>query len=99
MKRIGIAASKMSKGNMALYNFYVILIAFLFSVFIFVTAGSAIFCALIIMRYVSYELLGGELDRQWPRLFAVCLTALSGVIGFFMVMAVSKNIRFPRERS
>lgn len=35
MERIGIAASKIAKGNLLLYNSYVVLIAFLLSVLLF----------------------------------------------------------------
>ena len=42
MLRIGIAASKMSKGSLLSYNLYVILIACLFSLFIFLICGFSI---------------------------------------------------------
>jgi len=48
MKRIGIAASKISKGNLALYNFCVVLISVLFSLSIFVVAGSTVIFAYLL---------------------------------------------------
>ena len=60
MKRIGIAASTISKGNLFLYNFYVVLIAMLFSLFIFIIAGSIVIFALAIIKYVGTEIIGVE---------------------------------------
>ena len=50
MLRIGIAASKMSKGSLFNYNLYVILIACLFSIFVFFICG---FSILLIVFLVS----------------------------------------------
>ena len=65
MERIGIAASKMAKGNWLLYNFFVILIAFLCSLFLFVMVGATIIFALIILAYVGDEIIPFEFEKSW----------------------------------
>jgi uncharacterized BrkB/YihY/UPF0761 family membrane protein len=99
MKRIGIAASKISKGNLTLYNVYVVLIAALFSLFIFIVAGSTIVFALAIIRYVAIEIMGVEFDTSWRSILTVCMAALTIVIALFTLFAVLKNIRLPRMRN
>jgi hypothetical protein len=42
MDRIGIAASKIAKGNIVLYNACVFFLIFLFAFFIFIVSGAAI---------------------------------------------------------
>ena len=97
MKRIGIAASKMSRGNLVLYNFYVILIASLFSLFIFLIAGSTILFALFLIRYVGREIMGFQKDF-WSLTLTVCMISLAVVTGLFTLMAIAKNIKFRKGR-
>ncbi|MCK5013546.1 MAG: hypothetical protein KAS66_06980 [Candidatus Omnitrophica bacterium] len=98
MKRIGIAASKISKGNLALYNAYVVLIAALFSLFIFVVAGSTIIFSLAIIKYVGDEIMGVEFEGSWKAILAVCMVSLTIVITLFNLFAISKNLKFPRMK-
>jgi len=95
MKRIGIAASKISKGNLILYNVYVVLISALFSLFIFVVAGSTIIFAFAIIKYVGNEIMGVEFERSWQSMLAVCMVALTIVITLFYLLAISKNLKLP----
>src|SRR3989338_7941490 len=97
MKRIGIAASKMAKGNLVLYNLYVILIASLFSLFVFLIAGSTIVFALSLIAYVGREIMGSGRDF-WSMTLTVCLMTLSVVTGIFTLMAIVKNIKFRKSR-
>jgi hypothetical protein len=96
MKRIGIVASKISKGNTALYNAYVVLIAVLFSLFIFIVAGSTVVFALAIIRYVGSEIMGVEFEASWRSILAVCMASLTVVIALFNLFAIIINLRFPR---
>ena len=63
MKRISIAASKINpKGNVRLYNLYVVLIScLLFSLFIFIAAGATIALALMLIGYIGTGIMGVEL--------------------------------------
>ncbi len=94
MKRIGVVASKMSKGNLALYNSYVVLISFLFSVFILIVAGASVVFALVVIAYVGNEVMGSEFEKNWTFVFLVCMVSLTVVIGLFNLCAISMNIKF-----
>ena len=96
MERIGIAASKMAQGNIFLYNFYVVLISFLFSLFIFVVTGSSILFALIIISYVGDEVMAHKFGNQWTSVFTVCMISLTMVIVVFNLFAISKNIKISK---
>ena len=96
MKRIGIAASKISKGNLTLYNVYVVLISALFSLFIFVVAGSTIIFALAIIQYVNHEIMGGEFERSWQPILGVCMVGLTMVVTVFNLMAILQNLKLPK---
>ena len=93
MERIGIAASKMAKGNIFLYNFYVVLISFLFSLFVFVVTGSSILFALIIISYVGEEVMAHKFENEWTSVFTVCMISLTVIIVIFNLFAISKNIK------
>ncbi len=98
MKRIGIAASKISKGNLALYNFYVVLISALFSLFLFVVAGSTIIFALAIIQYVGNAIMGVEFERSWRSILAICMVSLTIGVAIFNLFAISKNMKFPKMK-
>lgn len=93
MNRIGIAASKIAKGNIFLYNTYVVLLIFLFSLFVFIIAGSAIMLALIIVGYIVDGLLPQDLLKDWNQVVAVCMSVLTAVVGFFAVIALIRNFK------
>jgi len=98
MKRIGIAASKMAKGNLVLYNSYVVLISFLFSLFIFIVAGCTVVFALIAFAYVSNELIATEFEKGWLGIFAVCMITLTVVMFLFNLIAISTNMKLPSKK-
>jgi len=93
MKRIGIAASKISKGSLALYNVYVVLISFIFSLFMFIAAGTAVLFALMIISYLGNEVLPGTFQKDMSSLQNVCMAALTVVIVVFNLIAVCLNIK------
>ena len=98
MKRIGIAASKISKGNRALFNFYVVAISVLFSLFIFLVAGSTVVFALKIIQYVSNEIMGIEFKKSWESILMVCMVSLTVIITLFNAFAITTNMRLPKFR-
>ena len=97
MKRIGIAASKISKGNRILYMGTVVLISVLFSLFVFVVAGSTVVFALAIVKYVGNELMGVELEKSWRSVLSVCMVSLTIVVTVFNVFAILVNLKPPRS--
>lgn len=92
MKRIGIAASKMAKGNFALYNLYVVLISCLFSFFIFIVAGISVVFALVLILYVANELLAIEYQKGLM-IVGICLGVLTAVVALFNLVAISVNLK------
>ena len=96
MKRIGITASRISKGNLALYNLYVVLIAILFSFSIFVLAGSTVIFALVVIKYVATEIMGVEFEKSWRSIMAVCMVSLTVVITLFNLCAIIINLKLPK---
>lgn len=97
MKRIGVAASQISKGNRVLYNLSVILIAMLFSSLVFVVAGSTVVFALAILKYVGNEIIGIDFEKSWQSIPAVCMVSLTVVITVFTLFAVLVNIKLPKR--
>lgn len=93
MDRIGIAASKIAKGNVVLYNTYVVVLTFLFSLFVFMIAGAAIMLALIIVGYFVDGLLPNDLLQDWRQVVVACMVSLTAVVGFFAVYALIRNFK------
>ncbi len=93
MKRIGIAASKISKGNLVIYNLMVVLLSFLFSLFIFLISGCAVLLALTIIAYIASGLMPQGYERFCSFLFVVCMASLTVVVTIFTVMVILRNIR------
>ena len=94
MERIGLAASKISKESLFFYNFYVVLISLLFSLFMFVVAGSTVLFALIIIFYVRQEVLGMDVLPDQKNILVACLLCLTAVTSVFNLLAILKNIKF-----
>jgi len=92
MERIGIAASKIAKGNLFLYNLYVVLISFLFSVFLFFIAGASIILALIIIGYVVNNL-STDFSEDWWAVVNVCMGVLTVVVVIFNLFAIIRNFK------
>lgn len=97
MKRIGIAASKIAKGNWVLYNCYVVLISFLFSLFIFVIAGATVVLALAIVAYVGSEIMAFEFEKAWSAVLPICMMSLTIVVAVFNLFAISQNLKLPKK--
>ena len=98
MKRIGIAASKMAKNNLLLYNIFVVVISFLFSLLIFIIAGSSILFALIILGYLINGIMPVQFWQEWHELVLLCMISLSVVMLLFNLYAIGLNIRVNLKR-
>src|SRR5437867_11080993 len=97
MERIGIAASKIAKGNLLLYNFLVIAISFSFSILIFLLAGTSVFVALWAIDAINTSV-GGEhlyynFQKEWTSVMLVCMISLTIVVSLFNLFAILKNIK------
>jgi len=93
MKRIGIAASKISKGNRSLYYCSVVLISALFSFFIFVVAGATVIFALALIKHGGNEIMGVEFEKSWKGVLSACMVSLTVVIALFNIFAILTNLK------
>ena len=98
MLRIGIAASKMSKGSLLSYNLYVILVACLFSFFIFLICGFSILLIIFLVSLILHAFKAVDFHMGWAHVFRICLAILALVVGFFNVVAVLRNIQFTKNK-
>jgi hypothetical protein len=98
MRRIGIAASKMSKGSFLRYNLYVILIACLFSLFIFLISGFSILLIIFLLSLILHALKPADFHPGGIHMFRICMTVLLVVVGIFNAVAILKNIQFTKNK-
>jgi len=98
MLRIGIAASKMSKGSLFNYNLYVILIACLFSFFIFLICGFSILVIVLLVSLILHALKPEDFHAGWVHMFKICLTILAIVVGALNLVAILKNIQCTKNK-
>ena len=99
MLRIGIAASKMSKSSLLTYNLYVISIACLFSLFIFLICGFSILLIIFLISLVLHFLKPADFHAAgWVHMFKICLVILGLVVGIFNIIAIVKNIQFTKNK-
>ena len=98
MERIGIAASKIAKGNLFLYNLFVVMISFLFSLLIFLLAGSSLFISLLIINSINEGEMPQNLEKMWTSVMLVCMISLTIVVSIFNLFAILKNIKLTKNR-
>lgn len=97
MKRIGIAASKIAKGNFFLYNFFVILLSFLFSLLVFTISGLLIVLGLAIISKITQMPIIMNLQNGQASPISVCMIFLGVIIGIFNLYAIIINVRIKRK--
>ena len=99
MERIGVAASKMAKGNLFLYNIYVIVICVVFSLLIFILAGITVALALLM---ISLIVQGIGVNKYFPlelnSAFVVCMMALTIVMAIFNLFAILRNLKLTKPK-
>jgi hypothetical protein len=98
MLRIGIAASKITKGSLLSYNLCVILISCLLSLFIFIICGFSILLIVLLSSLILHALRPGDFHAGWVHMFKICLIILGVVVGIFNVIAILKNIQLTKNK-
>jgi hypothetical protein len=98
MLRIGIAASKMSKGSLLNYNLCVILIACLFSLLIFLICGFSILLIVFLVSLILHALKPADFHAGWLHMLKICLIILALVVGVLNIVAILKNIQFTKNK-
>lgn len=97
MDRIGIAASKMAKENLLLYNFYVVVLSFLISFIVFLVAGGAIFLGLTLIGLMAKGVLPNHVHPEWLRMFRFSLACLTVAISVIVLTAIIRNFKFRKK--
>ncbi len=95
MKRIGIAASRISKGNVVHYNLCVVGISLLVSLFLFLIAGLAVLLAIGLVAFFGHETMTEELRNNWTTIMSLCARALGLAVVVFNIVALAINIKIP----
>ena len=94
MKRIGVTASKISQGNILLYNIFVLVLSTMFSLLVFFLSGFSVFLAI----YLIHALLTGftvfDFYSNWGGILKSCMVALAVLTGIFNVCAIGVNLKF-----
>jgi hypothetical protein len=98
MLRIGIAASKMSRGSLLRYNLYVILLACLFSLFVFFICEFFILLIAFLVFLILHALKIADFHAGWVHMFKICLIVLALVVGVLNIVAILKNIQFTKNK-
>ncbi|HPB68704.1 MAG TPA: hypothetical protein PLT76_00890 [Candidatus Omnitrophota bacterium] len=97
MERIGLAASKVAKGNLVVYNLIVILLSFLYCSLMFLIAGATILFSLIVLGYIVSGLLPQDYGQDWWAVIRLCMLLLTGIVAIVNLYAVGRNFKFKRE--
>jgi hypothetical protein len=93
MKRIGIAASKISRSNLLLYNVVVLVLATLFALLIVFLSGFTIFLAIYLIHGLTTGFTTLDFQSGWGGIIRSCMVALALVAGFFILCAVGVNLK------
>lgn len=97
MERIGLAASKVAKGNLFVYNLVVILLSFLYCSMMFLLSGATILFSLIVLGYIVNGLLPQDYGQNWWAVIRLCMLSLTGIVTIVNLYAIGRNIRFKRK--
>ena len=93
MKRIGVTASKIAKGNIWFYHLAVVLISFLFGMFVYLICGFVIVVTIFILSFLLQKALPSMDQQHWMHALRACLKLLGILIGAGMVFAIVKNVQ------
>ena len=93
MRRIGLAASKIAKGNIWVYHLAVVIIACLFAMFVFLVCGFCVVVTLFVLSVLLQHFFPSSVNGSWAGVFRVSLIFLEILIGIVTLIAIIKNIR------
>jgi len=93
MLRIGLAASKIAKGNIWSYHLAVVIITCLFAIFVFFICSFSIALTLFILSLIFQRFLPLDNQQVWIDIFKTCLIFLGGILGLMALFAIVKNIK------
>jgi len=96
MQRIGIAASKMAKGNIWLYHLALLAVTLLFALFAFLVCSFVVAVAIFLVSLILQFFLPAVDQKAWLGVLRTCLLLLAGVIGIIALVAIIQNIKLKK---
>ncbi len=97
MKRIGIAASRIAKGDLLFYNMMVMVITFVCSLLLFLLAGIPTMLALLVIGYIANGASPHGFGQEWWGVISLCMIALTFVVTGFAIVALAANMKFRKS--
>ena len=97
MQRIGIAASRIAKGNFFLYNIFVVLISFLFSLLVFIISGLSIILGLVAIAFLTQTPSIIDIKQGSLSPISISMIFLGIIIGIFNFYAIGINIKIKKN--
>lgn len=94
MKRIGIAASKISQGDIVRYNVFVVVLSTLFSLLIFFLSAFSVFVAIYAIHALMTGFTDFDFSSSWGGIVKSCMVALAVMTGLLNLCAISINFKF-----
>lgn len=93
MKRIGIAASRIAKDDLFLYNVFVLVLSFLLSLLIFFISAFSILSGMALTSYVTRGFMAID---PGTAVLKFALFGLAALVGLINLVAVLVNIKLKR---
>lgn len=97
MKRIGIVASKIAKGDLLFYNVIVVMITFFCLLILFLLAGIPTILALLVIGYIANGASPHGFGQEWWGVISLCMIALTVVVAGFAIVALAANMKFRKN--
>lgn len=93
MKRIGIAASRIAKDNLLLYNLCVVIISFLLSLLIFFISSFTLIVGIAIVSYIARGFMAVDPGTSVYSVLLTSMSVLGAVVGIINLVAILVNIK------
>jgi len=97
MKRIGIAASRIAKGDLLFYNVMVMMITFACALLLFLLVGIPTILALLVIGYIANGASPHGLEQGWWGVISLCMIALTVVVAGFAIVTLAANMKFRKS--
>ncbi len=98
MRRIGIIAEHIAKGNLFLYHFYVLLYSSLISLIVFLLSAFTIIIGVSVVVLVMRQPVVLTPESLFAKLLFISLMVLAGVVGILNLWVVVYNIRLRNKK-
>lgn len=96
MKRIGITAGRIARGNLFLYNFFVCLLSLIFSLLIFFVSAFSLIAGLALVSLVTRGIVVFNPGTGLSSMLFVCLGTLAAVVVLLNLVFIMVNVRLKK---